>query len=176
MNLRLCLSLVVAVLVGCRAAQHRPPAIRWLDPTARFGSSSELSAHAPIGLRSMPHLTQDVAVRQDGAVVIIEPDHRWLVTPEEVLRRAFSWARVPLRGQRAVYQVELSAFELQRLASGPSARVACTVTKRGSDAGASAEVEVIMPAADATIAALADAMGKAAQELVARVIARTRRW
>ena len=65
---------------------------------------------------------------------------------------------------------------MQRLASGPSARVACTVTKRGSDAGASAEVEVIMPAADATIAALADAMGKAAQELVARVIARTRRW
>ena len=165
------LSVCLPLLVGCLSSGPPAPPVQWLDPTARFAASSEGAAHPPMGLRAQPHLGQEVAVRTDDATVVYDPDHRWLVPPEEIVRRAFGWARVPLIGANAGLQVELQTFELRQVPGAAAARVVCVVTRGGDQLAPGERVEVVMPAADASRGALTDAMGQAVQELVARVLA-----
>ena len=161
-------------LTSCISSGPPAPPVRWLDPTADYDAPVVDGRAEPLGLRAQPHLGQEVAVRTEASVVVYDADHRWLVPPEELVRRAFGRAGVPLVGRAAAPQGELQPFELRQLVGAPAARVVCVVTRPNDpDAAPGVRVEVVAPAADASRGALTAAMADALELLVTRVLAAT---
>ena len=157
----------LTTLASCLSSGPPAPPVRWLDPTAAFADVAPVAGRAAVRVRAQPHLVQDIAVRIGAVEVAYDPDHRWLLPPDEVLRRAFARAQVPLGdGGRLV---ELTEFELQRVGSVRAARVACLVQPAAGAAAVPVRHDVVVGAGDDSLEALTRAMAKAVQDLVAQV-------
>ena len=165
--------LAFATLGGCISSGPPAPPVRWLDPTAGLEAPPAGAPVAPVALQAQPHLGQEIAVRIEPAVVVYDTDHRWLVPPQELVRRAFGRAQVAVLDAvaGAELRVELQTFELQQLAGAPGARIVCRVVRSGERAAPGVRVEVSASAEDASSESLTAAMGRALQQLVARVLA-----
>ncbi len=165
-----------ATLGGCISSGPPASPVRWLDPTAGLEAPPAGAPIAPLALHAQPHLGQEIAVRTEPAVVVYDTDHRWLVPPRELVRRAFGRAQVGVLDSAvgAELRVELQTFELQQLEGAPGARIVCRVVRSGARAAPGVRVEVVASAGDASSEALAAAMGRALQQLVARVLAAAR--
>ena len=160
---------------GCLSSGPPAPPVRWLDPTAAFAAPDTNGRARPVQLFAQPHLVQDIAVRTSDVEVVYDADHRWLLLPEEVVRRALLRAGAPLMGADAALRLELTTFELDRRGDRAAARVAGNVFGRRGPGKTAELVEVSVPAGDTSPEALTRAMGAAVQQLVGELFVAERR-
>ncbi|MFN3240062.1 MAG: hypothetical protein ACE37K_00965 [Planctomycetota bacterium] len=156
-----------ATLSSCLSSGPPAPPVRWFDPTAAFGTAERGSPVEPVQVRGQSHLVQDIAVRVSPFEIVYDGDHRWLMPPEEILRRAFVHDGVPITGAGRL--VELTAFELQRSSGAAAARVACLVHPSREGAIAAQPLEAVVAAPDDSLPSLTLAMGQAVQQLVTQI-------
>lgn len=163
----LCLLLLMsglATLGSCLSSAPPAPPVRWFDPTPAFGPQERATPVRTVQVVGQPHLVQEIAVRVAPFEVVYDQDHRWLLQPEEILRRAFVHHGRPLAADGQL--VELTVFELQRVEGIARARVACRVHPHGEGPAVAEERAAVVAAADDSLEALTMAMGQAVAQLV----------
>jgi len=167
LRLWILLPFAAATLSACLSSGPPAPPVRWFDPTASFGPAERATPVSVVFVRGQPHLVQDIAVRTSPTEVAFDTEHRWLMPPEEILRRAFVRQGVPIDPTGRL--VELTVFELQRIGDTAAARAACRVHAAAGSPHPADEYEVVVPATDSSLEALTQAMGQAMQSLADQI-------